>query len=53
MRKKKKKNIYGVIQCWIMTVKDHSTGLTYITSSPRKNAKYAAHELDHIFGLIG
>ena len=25
-KKKKKKNIYGMIQCWIMTVKDHSTG---------------------------
>ena len=46
-------NIYGVIQRWIMTVKDHSTGLTYITSLPRKKAKYVAHELDHIFGLIG
>jgi transposase InsO family protein len=42
-----------VIQQWIITVKDHSTGLTYITSLPSKKAKYVAHELDHIFGLIG
>lgn len=53
MRKKMKKNIYGVIQRWIMTLKDHATGLTYVTSIPRKKAKYVAHELDHIFGLIG
>jgi len=28
MRKKMKKNIYGVIQRWIMTLKDHATTLT-------------------------
>jgi len=53
MRKKTKTNIYGVIQQLITTLKDHATSLTYMTSIPRKKAKYVAHELDHIFGLIG
>ena len=48
-----KTNIYGVIQQWIMTLKDHSTSLTCLMSIPRKKAKCGAHELDHIFGLIG
>jgi predicted Zn-dependent protease len=47
------KNRYGVIHQGIMTLKDHATSLPYITSFPRKKAKYVAHELDHIFGLIG
>ena len=53
MRKRKRKNIYGVVQRWILTPKDHATGLTYIRSLPRKKAKYVAHELDFIFGFIG
>ena len=53
MRKKKRRNIYGVMQRWLMTVKDHSTGLTFVASIPRKRPKYVAHELDRLFGLIG
>ena len=53
MRKKRMRNIYGVMQRWIMTIKDHATGITYIKSLPKKKAKYVAHELDHIFGFIG
>ena len=29
------------------------TLLTFVTLIPRKKANYAAHKLDHIFGLIG
>ena len=38
---------------WIMTAKDHSTGLTAVFALPRKCAKYVAHELDKYFGLVG
>lgn len=53
MRTKRKKNIYGVEMRWIMTVKDHSTGLTWLVALPFKQPKFVAHELDIIFGLIG
>jgi hypothetical protein len=53
MRSLRRRDVYGVMQCWIMTVKDHSTGLTYITSLPRKRASYVAFELSKLFGLIG
>ena len=53
MRKKAMRNIYGVTQNWILTVKDHFTGLTYVTSIPRKRPKYVAFELERIFGLMG
>ncbi len=36
-----------------MTLKDHATSLTYRALIPRKKAKYVAHEIDHIVGLIG
>ena len=36
-----------------MTVKDHSTGLTYLAALPFKQPKLVAHELDILFGLIG
>ncbi len=48
-----RRDVYGVMQCWIMTVKDHSTGLTYITSLPRKRASFVAFELSKLFGFIG
>jgi len=45
--------VYGVVQRWIMTVKDHATGLIYLCSLPRKRAAYVTFELEKIFGLIG
>ena len=53
MRKMQKRDVYGVMQRWILTVKDHFTGLTHVTSIPRKRAKYVAFELDKLFGFIG
>ena len=41
------------MQQWIMTAKDHVIGIKYITSIPKKKAKYVAHKLDHLFGFIG
>jgi hypothetical protein len=34
MRRKKKNIIYGAFQCKILTVKDHSNGLTDVISLP-------------------
>ena len=53
MRKFAQRDIYGIVQRWIIVLKDHFSGLTYITSIPRKRARYVAHELNKIFGLIG
>ena len=53
MRKFAQPNIYGVIQRWLMTIKDHSTGFTAVFSLPRKKAKYVAFELEKYFGIVG
>ena len=53
MRKMQRRNIYGIMQRWIVTVKDHFTGLTFVTSIPRKRPKYVAYELEKYFGLVG
>lgn len=53
MRKLARENVYGIKQCWIMTVKDHFTGLTAVFSLPSKEAKFVAFELEKYFGLVG
>ncbi len=53
MRVMRKRDIYGNMQCWIMTVKDHSTGLVYLCALPSKKAQFVAAELEKYFGLIG
>lgn len=53
MRASEMKDVYGNTMRWILTLKDHSTQLTYLQALPRKFARYVAHELDRIFGLIG
>jgi hypothetical protein len=53
MRSMRKKDVYGVMQRWIMTVKDHSTGLVYLAALPRKKADYVAAELEKYFGFVG
>jgi hypothetical protein len=35
MRTMRKKDVYKVMQHWIMTVKDHSTGLVYLATLGR------------------
>ena len=49
----RRRDVYGNMQQWIMTVKDHSTGLIYLSALPRKMAAYVAAELEKIFGFIG
>ena len=53
MRSSETKDVYDNMMRWILTLKDHSTQLTYLVALPRKKASYVAYELDRIFGLIG
>ncbi len=53
MRTMWKNDVYGVMQRWIMTVKDHSTGLVYLAVLPRKTAVFIANELEKHFGFVG
>jgi hypothetical protein len=53
MRTMQKMDVYGMMQRWIMTVKDHSTGLVYLATLPRKTAKFVANELEKYFGFVG
>lgn len=53
MRTMRKKDVYGQMQRWIMTVKDHSTGLVYLVALPRKKAEFVAAELEKYFGYVG
>lgn len=52
-RKLRKRDPFGVLMRWLMTLKDHATGLTYICALPRKQAHLVAYKLQEIFGLIG
>jgi transposase InsO family protein len=38
---------------WVMTLKDHATGLTYLCALPRKRPNLMAYKLQEICGLIG
>jgi hypothetical protein len=49
MRAQRKPDVHGLIQRWIMTVKDHLTGLIYLAALPRKKAVYVAQELEKYF----
>ena len=53
MRKPKKRDPFGVLMRWILTLKDHSTGLVYLTALPRKRADGVAYKLQEIFGVLG
>ncbi len=53
MRTMRKRDVYGQMQRWIMTVKDHSTGLVYFCALPRKKATFVAAELEKFFGFVG
>ena len=53
MRAMRKRDIYGNMQRWIMTVKDHSTGLVYLCALQQKKAIIVAAKLEKYFGLIG
>jgi hypothetical protein len=52
-RKLRKRDPFGVLMCWVMTIKDHATGLTYLCALPRKRPHLIAYKLQEIFGIIG
>ncbi len=53
MRTMRKKDMCGVMQHWIMNIKDHSTGLVYLAILPRKTAVFVAVKLEKYFGFLG
>jgi len=53
MRACRRKNEYGVWMRWILTVKDHSTGLIWLSSLPFKAARFVVYELERYFGFVG
>jgi hypothetical protein len=52
-RKLRKRDTFGVLMRWVMTIKDHLTGLTYQCALPRKHPHLVAYKLQEIFGIIG
>jgi hypothetical protein len=38
---------------WVLTIKDHATGLMYLCALPRKRPDLVAYKLQDIFGVIG
>jgi hypothetical protein len=50
---RKKRDVYGQMQRWIMTVKDHSTGLVYLCALPQTKAAFVAAKLEKVFGFVG
>ena len=53
MRKCCKRDIHGVMMRWIISVKDHLTGLSAFGAMPFKKPKFVVHFLSGLFGLIG
>jgi hypothetical protein len=53
MQTMRKRDVYGQMQRWFMTVKDHSTGLVYLCGLPRKKAAFVAAKLEKFFGFVG
>jgi hypothetical protein len=49
----RKRDVYGQMQHWIMTMKDHSTGLVYLCMLPWKKAELVAAKLEKFFGFVG
>jgi hypothetical protein len=52
-RKLRKQDPFGVLMGWVMTIKDHATGLMYLIALPRKRPKLVVYKLQEYFGLIG
>jgi hypothetical protein len=51
--KLRKRDPFGVLMRWVMSLKDHASRLTYLCALPRKRPKLVAYKLQEIFGLIG
>jgi hypothetical protein len=53
MRTMRKNDMYGVMQHWIMAVRDNSTGLVYLAMLPRKTVVFVSNKLEKYFGFVG
>ncbi len=51
--KLRKRNPFGVLMHWNLTLKDHATALVYLCTLPRKRANLIAYKLQEMFGIIG
>ncbi len=51
--KLRKRELFGVLMHWILTLKDHATSLVYLCALPRQRANLIAYKLQEIFGIIG
>ncbi len=51
--KLQKRDPFGVLMHWILTLKDHAILLVYLCALPRKRVKLIAYKLQEIFGIIG
>jgi hypothetical protein len=52
-RKLRKRDPFGVLMCWVMSLKDHASRLTHLCALPRKRPNLVAYRLQKIFGTIG
>jgi hypothetical protein len=50
--KLRERDPFDVLMRWVVTIKDHCTGLVYLYALPRKHPKLAAFKLQEIFGSI-
>jgi hypothetical protein len=51
--KLQKRDPFGVLMHWILTLKDHATSLVYLCVLPRKRSNLIAYKLQEIVGIIG
>ncbi len=51
--KLRKRDPFGVLMRWILTLKDHATALVYRCVLPKKRTNLIAYKLQEIFGIIG
>ncbi len=51
--KLRKRDPFGVLMHWILTLKDHATALVYLYALPRKWTNLIAYKLQEIFGIVG
>ncbi len=51
--KLRKRDPFGVLMCWILTLKDYATALVYLCALPRKRGNLIAYKPQEIFSIIG
>jgi hypothetical protein len=49
----RKRDPFDVLMRWVMTIKDHCTGLVYLCAIPCKRPKLLAYMFQEFFGAIG